>query len=87
MNSIGMPGAVSSNPIAIRARLRAYQDLGFVGSASRAIRGSRWSLVGVADVETEPVWWPRHRPGIAGSAGTRDQHRGRFLDRNVQIRS
>src|SRR5262245_57977729 len=39
INSIGIPGAVSNMDVAKRLRLRAYQDLGFEGSASQAILG------------------------------------------------
>lgn len=41
MNSIGMPGAVSSIPVATRERLRAYHERGFEPSASAGMRGPR----------------------------------------------
>ena len=44
MNSIGTPGAVSSRPVATRARLRAYQERGLSQSASLRdprLRGGR----------------------------------------------
>src|SRR5438876_859228 len=41
MNSIGIPGAVMTRPIATRDRLRAHQECGFEGSASRGIRSIR----------------------------------------------
>jgi len=41
MNSIRAPAAVSNNPVATRALLRAYHERWFVPSASAATRGGR----------------------------------------------
>ena len=41
MNSMGMPGAVISRPVARRERLRPYHDLESEPSASAAIAGGR----------------------------------------------